>query len=236
MSSINPQEIAQFAKDSSHWWDEEGPFKPLHKLNPVRIEYILGQIEAHFEDSAKSDLTLLDVGCGGGLVCEPLSRLGFQVTGVDADKNAIHVAQEHCYSQGLNVQYQSSAVEELEHQYDVVLALEIIEHVTDPQKFVRSVLRKVKPGGMAIFSTLNRTRKSYLLGVVAAERLLGWVPAGTHEWKKFVKPSELARFCRAENAEVQNISGLVYHPLQDQFSISKTDVSINYFMSVSFAD
>ena len=236
MSSINPQEIAHFAKDSSHWWDEEGPFKPLHKLNPVRIEYILGQIEAHFENTAKSDLTLLDVGCGGGLVCEPFSRLGFQVTGVDADKNAIHVAQEHSYLHELDIQYQSCAVEQLKQQYDIVLALEIIEHVTDPQEFVRSVLSKVKPGGIALFSTLNRTHKSYLLGVVAAERILGWVPVGTHEWKKFVKPSELARFCRTANGKVKNISGLVYNPMQDQFHISKTDVSMNYFMSVSIAD
>ena len=233
MSSLNQKEIDHFTKDSSYWWDEEGPFQPLHWLNPVRIEYLRNQIEAHYPDKRLSDLSVLDVGCGGGLVCEPFARMGAKVTGVDADNNAIEVAKDHANVQGLSINYQAGAIEEVEEQYDVVFALEIIEHVSDAEEFVTAVLSSVKPRGLAVFSTLNRTYKSYALGIIAAEHLLKWVPRGTHSWRQFVKPSELSRYADRAGGQVQNITGLVFNPLQNRFELNSSDVDVNYLMSIA---
>ena len=233
MSSLNQKEVDHFAKDSSYWWDEEGPFKPLHRLNPVRIEYLRNQIEAHYPDKRLSDLSVLDVGCGGGLVCEPFARMGAKVTGVDADNNAIEVAKDHANVQGLSINYQAGAIEEVEEQYDVVFALEIIEHVSDAEAFAQAVLGAVKPGGLAVFSTLNRTYKSYALGIIAAEHLLRWVPRGTHSWRQFVKPSELSRYADRAGGQVQNITGLVFNPLQNRFELNSSDVDVNYLISIA---
>jgi 2-polyprenyl-6-hydroxyphenyl methylase / 3-demethylubiquinone-9 3-methyltransferase len=233
MSSLNQKEIDHFTKDSSYWWDEEGPFKPLHRLNPVRIEYLRNQIEAHYPDKKISDISILDVGCGGGLVCEPFSRIGAKVTGLDADLNAIEVAKEHANAQELSINYQAGAIEEIEEQYDVVFALEIIEHVSDAEAFVQAVLGAVKPGGLAVFSTLNRTYKSYALGIIAAEHLLRWVPRGTHSWRQFVKPSELSRYADRAGGQVQNITGLVFNPLQNRFELNSSDVDVNYLISIA---
>lgn len=230
MSNITQKEIEQFAKDSTHWWDPEGPFKPLHKLNPVRIEFIRDQILSHFDISDLNKTSIIDVGCGGGLVCEPFARQGAKVTGLDADANAIQVAKEHASQNNLNITYQEALVEDVSKQYDVVLALEIIEHIPDPQSFVKSCFDICKPDGFVIFSTLNRTAKSYALGIVAAEYILNWVPKGTHHWKQFIKPSELARYVRNTGAEVKEISGLRYNPLTDAFKIDPRDVDVNYFL------
>ena len=236
--SVNANEIAHFARDSKAWWDESGPFRPLHRLNPARIGYIRDRICAHFEKDARKprslkSLEILDIGCGGGLVCEPLARLGADVTGIDADVQAIEVARKHAAQSGLSVKYLNSAAEDLPHtaKFDVVLALEIIEHVADPASFVASCAKLCKPGGLVIFSTLNRTKRSFALGIVAAEYILGWVRRGTHDWRKFIKPSELSRFTREAGLETADITGLILNPLKHKFETSKTDIAVNYFLT-----
>ena len=176
---------------------------------------------------------MLDVGCGGGLVTEPLCRLGADVTGIDAGVKNIRIAKEHARQHNLSIHYAATSVEKLAatgKTFDVVTALEIVEHVADPALFISACCRLVKKNGLLIFSTLNRTPKSFMLGIVAAEYILRWVPAGTHDWKKFVRPSELARPITQAGLEVTDISGLVYNPLRREFSISGTDVDVNYFL------
>lgn len=239
MSSVDAQEITKFAKDSSHWWDEHGPFAPLHRINPVRLAIIKDWICAQYERDRLSfrpftGLRILDIGCGGGLVCEPMARLGADVTGIDADSNAIEVAARHADSSGLKIDYRAAASEDLRkagERYDIVLALEIIEHVADPRQFVEDCLSLAAPGGMVIFSTLNRTPQSLLLGKFAAEYILGWVPKGTHDWKKFMKPSELARAIRDCGATPGATEGIVYDPLTRTFDRSRENLAINYLIS-----
>lgn len=235
MSSIDHKEIENFSKDSSHWWDENGPFKPLHRLNPVRVGYIRDQICAHFGRDPRQirpleGLSILDVGCGGGLMCEPLARLGANVTGVDADQNAISVAKEHAHNEGLEIKYQASSVEDLAQQYDVVLALEIIEHVNNSAAFVDNISSRANADGLCVFSTINRNPKSYALGIIAAEYLLRWVPQGTHSWKKFVKPSELAKHMRQSGLKPIDMKGMIFDPLRGEFRLSERDIEVNYFV------
>ncbi len=232
-STIDTNEIAHFTKDSAHWWNLDGPFAPLHKMNPVRMSYILDQIRLHYPSRKITDINVIDIGCGGGLACEPLARLGANVTGVDADEQAIEVAQKHAISGSLDIRYINGASEDIKKQYDVVLALEIIEHVKDPAEFVSQCEQLVKPGGLLIMSTLNRTIKSMLGGVIAAEYVLKWVPQGTHDWKKFIKPSELSRMLRAQNMSVQRVSGICYNPIEDQFALNQNNLSINYLLSAT---
>lgn len=234
-SSINQQEISNFTKDADRWWDAHGPFKPLHRLNPVRLAYIREKICARFARDTRSltpyqGLEILDIGCGGGLVCEPLARLGADVTGADADAKAIAVAISHAAQSGLEITYENKPAEAIERRFDVVLALEIIEHVNDPAAFAAQCARLCKDGGLVIFSTLNRTPKSYALGIIAAEYLLRWVPQGTHRWKKFVKPHELAQYARNAGLKPIETSGLIFHPLKGEFVMSTTDLDVNYFM------
>ncbi len=238
MNTVLQSEVQKFSKDSAHWWDPNGPFKPLHRLNPVRLGYIKDQICSHYERDKNSlkpfrDLKIIDVGCGGGLVCEPMARLGAHVTGLDADVQAIDVAKDHAKQSGQKISYQNKTSDDIDEQFDVVLALEIIEHTQDQGYFVKSCSNLVKPGGLIIFSTLNRTAKSFALGIIAAEYILNWVPKGTHEWKKFVKPSELARFIRQASLKPQNISGLIFNPLNGEFQMHNNDVDVNYFLTAT---
>jgi 2-polyprenyl-6-hydroxyphenyl methylase/3-demethylubiquinone-9 3-methyltransferase len=235
-ATLDPHEIEKFARDSARWWDEAGPFAPLHRLNPTRLGYLRAQIVGHFgldERSLKpfTTLRILDIGCGGGLVCEPLARLGAEVTGMDADANAITAAKAHAEAGGLAIDYRVGTSDTLQEQFDVVLALEIVEHVADVAAFIADLKRLVKPGGLVILSTLNRTRRSYLGAIIAAEYVLRWVPRGTHQWKRFLKPSELARELRQAGLAVNDLTGMVYNPVSREFSLSKTDLAVNYFVS-----
>jgi 2-polyprenyl-6-hydroxyphenyl methylase/3-demethylubiquinone-9 3-methyltransferase len=245
-SSLNAQEIENFSKDSSQWWDPTGPFAPLHRLNPTRMKYIRDQILAHYADGVKSTkndnvnqtplkgFNILDIGCGGGLVCESLNRMGAKTTGLDADSNAIAVAQDHAAQSGLNINYQAMTSEVYldnnKKTFDVVCALEIIEHVDHPDFFIETALKLLKPGGLLILSTLNRTAKSALLGIFVAEYVLNWVPKGTHTHNKFVKPSELATMLRLYGAETIDVTGLKLDPMADEFVLSKSDLAVNYFL------
>lgn len=241
MHTVDAKEIGIFAKDSAHWWDIKGPFAPLHRLNPVRLSYLKDCICDHYDRDAKDikalqGLSILDIGCGGGLICEPMSRMGGTVTGIDADQNAIEVARTHADQSGLHIAYMGLPTDDLiktGQQFDVVLALEIVEHVADVDKFVGHCVDLCKPGGIILFSTLNRTPKSFLLGKIAAEYILRWVPHGTHDWKKFLKPSELSRAIRAHGANVQDISGMIFNPVKGEFTLSENDVSVNYFISAT---
>ena len=238
MSTINKEEIDNFESIADQWWDVNGALKPLHKLNPTRISYIKRQICNHLDRDYQSfdalnGLNVLDVGCGGGLVCEPLSRLGAAVTGIDAGDKAINVATKHAADNDLDITYKCTSSDNHNGTYDVVLALEIIEHVDDMDTFVQSVLQLLKPNGIVIFSTLNKTAKSFALGIVAAEYILRWLPRGTHNWKKFIKPSTLAKQLRKHNYAPNNIMGLIYNPLTDQFTLSAKDIDVNYFMTAT---
>ncbi len=237
-STINAAEVQQFEALAAEWWDESGPMKPLHRLNPVRLGYLKREICGHFKRDEESfspfkGLHMLDVGCGGGLVTEPLCRLGAEVTGVDAGVKNIKVAKEHARQHGLTINYVATTVEKMAaagKTFDVVTALEIVEHVAEPALFISACCKLVKKNGLLIFSTLNRTPKSYLLGIIAAEHILRWVPAGTHDWKKFVRPSELARPLEKYGFEITDISGLIFNPLRREFCISETDLDVNYFL------
>lgn len=238
-SSVDEGEISRFAKVAEQWWDPHGKFKPLHRLNPCRIGYIKSQICAHFsraEDTIRpfEGLALLDIGCGGGLMSEPMCRLGANVTGIDATEKNIPVAQLHAEQGGLAITYRHAAAEDLlaePARFDVVLALEIVEHVVDPASFVASCASLLKPGGLLVMSTLNRTPKSYALAIVGAEYILRWLPRGTHSWKKFLRPSELHRMLRAANMEIVDTSGMVMHPLTSQWRIDARDLDVNYLVT-----
>lgn len=235
-STIDEKEINHFAKDSQNWWDEDGAFKPLHRLNPVRMQYIKHSICAHFgldEDSLKpfGGLSVIDIGCGGGLVCEPLARLGAQICGVDGDAQAIKVASAHAKDQNLEIEYICGDAGEIDKKFDVACALEVAEHVSDLGAFIEVCASLLKPDGILIMSTLNRTAKSYALGIIAAEHILRWVPRGTHDWKKFIKPSELARYGRINGLHAYGLNGLIFNPLKNGFELSETDFDVNYLMS-----
>jgi len=234
--TVNAQEIENFTKDSSHWWDADGPFGALHKLNPVRLRYIKTRICTHFgrefeEREALKGLSVLDIGCGGGLICEPMARMGAKVTGIDADPQAIEIAEKHARQSDLKIDYRNESTAEIGRKtFDVVLALEIVEHVADLDQFMDEASALLNPGGLMIVSTLNRTPSSFALGIVAAEYILRWVPQGTHHWKKFVKPSEMARLMRSNGLQPVHIEGLRYRSLKDDFVLSP-HTKVNYFLS-----
>lgn len=234
-TTVDPGEIERFSALAETWWDPNGPMRPLHKLTPARMRYLSGRIASHFGRDAGAkglhELSILDIGCGGGLVSEPLCRLGATVTGVDAAQKNIEAARLHAAEAGLEIDYRhdtAEALAEAGEQFDAVMALEIIEHVADPALFVASIAQLVKPGGLIIFSTLNRTPKAWALAIAGAEYVLGWLPKGTHTWSKFVKPSELARHCRAAGLEVADLTGIVYSPISG-WSLNARDLDVNYF-------
>ena len=230
-STIDSNEIHHFAKNSDDWWNENGPFKPLHRLNPVRMEYIKKQIETHYNNDF-SKLEILDIGCGGGLVSEALAEMGAKVTGIDADANAIEIAKSHAKISGLDINYICGDAKSLDKQYDVVIALEIIEHVSDINIFMSACKSCMNKDGLLIMSTLNRTAKSYALGIIAAEYIMRWAARGTHTWNKFVKPSELARHAAQYGIAPYDITGLIFNPLKNEFQLSKNDLSVNYLISL----
>jgi len=238
-ASVNPSEIAQFSRLAPDWWNPQGAMKPLHKMNPARLEYVRDQICAYSGRQAGGrdvlqGLTVLDVGCGAGLLCEPLARLGAKATGLDASRDAIEAACAHATQSKLDITYICDSVEMLakgKQRFDVITALEILEHVEDLESFLNGVAALLKPNGLLILSTLNRTPQSFLLGIVAAEYMMKWVPRGTHNWRKFIKPSELAARLEHVGLTAKDITGVVYDPLNDTFTRRQEKVGMNYLVS-----
>jgi 2-polyprenyl-6-hydroxyphenyl methylase/3-demethylubiquinone-9 3-methyltransferase len=237
-TTIDPEEIERFSRLAEQWWSPTGKFAPLHRLNPVRIGYIRDRAAAHWQRDALSGsplrgLSLLDVGCGGGLLSEPMARLGAQVTGVDASARNTAIASQHAEKQGLRIDYRQDTAEALvqsDVRFDIVLALEIVEHVADSELFLKSCGHLVKPGGLLFLSTLNRTAKAWALAIAGAEYVLGWLPRGTHDWRKFLRPSEVVNSLRLGGIEAQEIVGVVYSPLSRTWSLNKRDLDVNYML------
>ncbi|AUC93629.1 bifunctional 3-demethylubiquinol 3-O-methyltransferase/2-polyprenyl-6-hydroxyphenol methylase [Bradyrhizobium sp. SK17] len=235
-SSVDPAEIAKFSKLSDEWWDPRGNMAPLHKINPLRLTYIRDAACRKFERNAKSlsclsGLRLLDIGCGAGLLCEPFTRLGAQVIGVDPSATNISAAKLHADKGHLSIDYRCTTVEEMDarERFDIVLAMEVVEHVVDVGAFIKRCATMLKPGGLMVVSTLNRNWKSFALAIVGAEYVLRWLPRGTHEWSKFVTPAELERYLGDVNLTITEQAGVVYNPLADKFSVS-TDMDVNYMV------
>ncbi|MBC3615749.1 bifunctional 2-polyprenyl-6-hydroxyphenol methylase/3-demethylubiquinol 3-O-methyltransferase UbiG [Vibrio metschnikovii] len=225
--NVDPNEIQKFANMASRWWDLNGEFKPLHQINPLRLNYVLDNANGLFEK------TVLDVGCGGGILAESMAREGATVTGLDMGKEPLEVARLHALETGTTLTYLQSTVEDhaqqYPHHYDVVTCMEMLEHVPDPLSVVKACARLVKPGGHVFFSTLNRNIKSYLFAIVGAEQLLKIVPKGTHDHSKFIRPSELLRMIDQTALQEQGITGLHYNPLTDSYRLGK-NVDVNYII------
>ena len=239
-SSIDPADVERFSRIAAEWWDPKGKFAPLHKFNPVRLAFIREQVLYRFQRDPKArqpfeGLRLLDIGCGGGLLCEPMARLGFQVTGVDASERNIGTASAHAAEAGLTIDYRASTAEALvaagEPLFDVILNMEVIEHVADPGEYLRDCARLLKPGGLMIVATLNRTLKALALAKLGAEYILRWLPVGTHDWNKFLKPGEIRDFLAQAPVVVDGPYGVVFNPLTGRWTQS-TDTDVNYMMTV----
>ena len=237
-SSIDPADVARFSAQAAEWWDVRGPFAPLHRFNPIRLAFVRDRAAERFGRDPKArapfqGLSLIDIGCGGGLIAEPMARMGFDVTAIDASPENIGTARAHAEPQGLDIDWRAATVEQVEAggggPYDVVLTMEVIEHVADPEAFVRSCARLIAPGGIMIVATLNRTLKSLALGKIAAEYVLGWVPPGTHDWHQFLKPDEIRLMLSPEPVAVSGPFGLTLNPLTGRWSAS-SDADINYMM------
>ncbi len=235
--TVDPADIDRFAAQSANWWDPSGSFRPLHRINPARIDFIRRQLLAHFHRDAGSlspftGLCLADIGCGGGLVAEPMTRLGFSVTGIDAGARAIATARAHAGASGLAIDYRVADIDSLARageRFDVVLALEILEHVADRDAFFAGLGALVKPGGAFIGATLNRTARSFALAIVGAEYVLGWLPRGTHDWRRFVRPSEFVLGLRRVGLATIRLAGLSYDWHRGGWSESG-DLSVNYML------
>jgi 2-polyprenyl-6-hydroxyphenyl methylase / 3-demethylubiquinone-9 3-methyltransferase len=235
--TVDPEEIARFAAQAASWWDAEGSFRPLHRLNPARLRFIRGALDAHFRRDRQSltpfeGLTLCDIGCGGGLIAEPMARLGFTVTGIDADAEAIAVARAHAGADGLAIDYRCDTAESLSaagEQFDVVLALELIEHVADPDALLRACAALLKPGGAFIGATLNRTPQAFALAIVGAEYVMRWLPRGTHDWRRFLRPSEFVLGLRRIGLRPARLKGLSYRLASADWALSD-DLSVNYMV------
>lgn len=235
-TSIDPAEVAKFEAMAADWWDPHGKFKPLHMLNPCRLDYITSQIAAEFDRDLTAPkpfagLRLLDIGCGGGLLSEPMARLGATVIGADAAERNIPVAQVHAQQSGLEIDYRHTTAEALAEageRFDVVLNMEVIEHVADPQQFLVACHDLLKPGGLMICSTLNRNPKSYAMAIVGAEVVMRWLPKGTHDWAKFITPDELYALIRGAALDPVDRKGMVFNPILWRWSLSDRDLSVNY--------
>ena len=233
MNSINKKEIEKFSKMASEWWDPKGKFKPLHKFNPIRIKYIKENIINNFKLKNKKKhlkkINILDIGCGGGLLSEPMQRLGANVTGIDASSKNIKIAKLHAKKNKLNIRYLCSSPEKMKiaKKFDVILNMEIVEHVEDIQFFLKSSSKLLKKNGLMFVATINKTFKSYVFAIVGAEYILRWLPIGTHEWEKFVKPNDLKNILKDNNLVLNRLDGMHFNMIKDEWNISK-DTSINY--------
>ncbi|GEO99874.1 bifunctional 2-polyprenyl-6-hydroxyphenol methylase/3-demethylubiquinol 3-O-methyltransferase UbiG [Methylobacterium haplocladii] len=237
-ASVDREEVARFDAQAATWWDTEGPMRVLHRFNPVRLAYIRDEACRHFgrdpnRPFALEGLSLVDVGCGGGVLSEPLARLGASVTGLDPAEKNIAVAKAHAEAENVTVDYRAETIEavvERGERFDIVLAMEVVEHVVDRPAFLRTACRAMKPGGVLFAATLNRTLRSYALAIVGAEYFLGWLPKGTHDWEKFVKPDELTDDLRAGGLAVFDVTGVVFDPLGGSWRRSR-DTAINYMVA-----
>ena len=232
-NTINKQEIAKFSKIASEWWNPNGKFKPLHKFNPIRIKYLKENIIEHFKlkqtNPPLKGLNILDIGCGGGLLSEPMSRLGANITAIDASKKNIEVAKYHTKKNNLKIHYIHSSPEKLsiKKKFDVVLNMEIVEHVEDLNFFIKKSSNLLKKNGLMFVATLNKTFKSYIFAVVGAEYILRWLPIGTHDWEKFVRPDDLIEIAMNSKLKLKNLVGIKFNPLIDKWNLSN-DKSVNY--------
>lgn len=238
-ATLDAEEVRRFSRIAAEWWDPLGKFRPLHQIGPPRLSFIRNAVIEHFGNDAKSlkpltGLTALDIGCGGGLVSEPLCRMGARVTGIDPSERNIEIAKAHAEPQGLAIDYRDVRVEDLSEAgeiYDVVACLEVVEHVPDVGKFIAECARVVRPGGLVVFSTLNRTFKSWALAIVGAEYVLGWLPRGTHQWDRFVTPDEMTAYATAAGLAAPHFEGIIYNPFQDQWSLAP-ETDVNYLVSL----
>jgi 2-polyprenyl-6-hydroxyphenyl methylase/3-demethylubiquinone-9 3-methyltransferase len=236
-TSIDPEEVARFSAQAAEWWDPHGKFRPLHKLNPLRLTFIRDEVCAHFARDPRSansfsGLRLLDIGCGGGLLCEPVANLGAEVVGVDPSRNNIETARTHARAQGLAIDYRCAGAEEIAEageNFDIVLNMEVVEHVADVGVFLDACGRLVRPGGLMFMATLNRTLKAFALAIVGAEYILRWLPRGTHRWDKFVTPEELEKALGHAGLSARKPVGVVYNPLADAW-LQSTDTDVNYML------
>ncbi|MCB1337481.1 MAG: bifunctional 2-polyprenyl-6-hydroxyphenol methylase/3-demethylubiquinol 3-O-methyltransferase UbiG [Maritimibacter sp.] len=235
-TTVDPAEVAKFEAMSAEWWDPTGKFRPLHMMNPVRLDYIAAQIARHFGRDRTgpapfAGLRLLDIGCGGGLLSEPMARLGAEVVGADAAPRNIPVARIHAEQSGLDIDYRHTTAEALAaagERFDVVLNMEVVEHVASPIDYLTACHDLLKPGGITITSTINRNPKSYAVAIFGAERVMRWLPVGTHEWSKFITPGELEELLTRAGLTVTDKSGFVFNPISWSWSISERDLSVNY--------
>ena len=235
-STVDAGEIEKFQAMAAEWWDPDGKFKPLHMLNPCRLDYITAQIAAEYgrdlaDDAPFKGLRILDIGCGGGLLSEPMARLGADVLGADAAERNIPVAKVHAEEQGLTIDYRVTTAEALAdagEQFDVVLNMEVVEHVADPQAFLNACHALLKPGGLMTCSTINRNPKSFAVAIVGAEYIMQWLPKGTHEWSKFITPAELCAMLEKAGLDPVDRTGFVFNPVAWSWSLSERDLSVNY--------
>lgn len=235
-NTIDAAEIAKFEAMAADWWDPHGKFKPLHMLNPCRLDYITSQIAAEFDRDLSSHkpfegLRILDIGCGGGLLSEPMARLGADVVGADAAERNIPVAQVHADQQGLDIDYRHTSAEDLAaagETFDAVMNMEVVEHVSDPLAFLTACRALLKPGGLMTCSTINRNPKSYVMAIIGAEHVMRWLPKGTHEWSKFITPDELFDLLRQAGLDPVDRKGFVFNPISWSWSLSDRDLSVNY--------
>ena len=234
--TVDPEDIARFSAIAAEWWDPTGKFRPLHRLNPLRLTYIRDTVCARLgrdplAPEPLKGLRVVDIGCGGGLLSEPVARMGATVVGVDAAEKNVKTAAAHAAETGTPVDYRATTAEALAasgERFDVVLAMEVIEHVADVDLFVKSLSQLLAPGGVLFLATLNRTPKSFALAIVGAEYILRWLPRGTHNWRQFLRPSELAAAVRAHGLAIKNLTGLTYSPLSDEFKLNARDLDVNY--------